>query len=420
MTKSVKKAKKKTTSERGRQSSVTKTFDGHDPDVSDDIIRQHTKLKSQYPDSLILFKEGDRYEFYGKDAVIAANYATAFCEHKNDGTVNGMAYTSFSHFEVDRYLEKLAKRGYSVVICEQLEDGYKITNKTLSETNDMAKTKKANSKTDCESILQDKTEPKSQKSDSSLENKLREPQMITVNGDKVTHGHAYQGNTNNKAWFFTAKLNGVQLKPQLMDMNDVVAFSKKELTIPQLMALYYPTKLMPKVPETAFKIPNVIAGPTGNLTVEKINVYKEKDPARDDFGKYKFYAKVDGKSMSAIASREDLNAYFDRVMTPGQIVEKNFGERLHLQSHYSQYRLPDSVKDENIRIAKSKEGAWTVQVDLGTKGKTSRATLSYDDGFSYFQAKSATKEQIAAKYLGGEIQRKLAQNETSQDKSIKI
>jgi DNA mismatch repair protein MutS len=420
MTKSVKKAKKETTSERGRQSSVPKTFDGHDPYVSDDIIRQHTKLKSRYQDSLILFKIDNRYEFYGEDALKSVFHTSGVLHHKIDGTTNGMPYNSFPHYHLDKYLERLTEQGYSVVICEQLEKGYKITNKTLSETNDMAKTKKANSKTDCESVLQDKTEPKSQKSDSSLENKPREPQMITVNGDKVTHGHAYQGNTNNKAWFFTAKLNGVQLKPQLMDMNDVVAFSKKELTIPQLMALYYPTKLMPKVPENAFKIPNVIAGPTGNLTVEKINVYKEKDPARDDFGKYKFYAKVDGKSMSAIASREDLNAYFDRVMTPGQIVEKNFGERLHLQSHYSQYRLPDSVKDENIRIAKSKEGAWTVQVDLGTKGKTSRATLSYDDGFSYFQAKSATKEQIAAKYLGGEIHRKLAQNETTQSKSIKI
>ena len=58
--------------------------------------------------------------------------------------------------------------------------------------------------------------------------------------------------------------------------------------------------------------------------------------------------------------------------------------------------------------ANSKIGAWTVQVDLGERGKTSRLPLSYDDGFSYFQTKSATKEQLAAKYLGTEISQKLS------------
>ena len=41
--------------------------------------------------------------------------------------------------------------------------------------------------------------------------------MVTVNGDKVTHGHAYQSKTNPEDWYFTAKINGEQLKPQKMD-----------------------------------------------------------------------------------------------------------------------------------------------------------------------------------------------------------
>ena len=32
--------------------------------------------------------------------------------------------------------------------------------------------------------------------EAAAERKPREPQMVTVNGDKVTHGHAYQSNVN--------------------------------------------------------------------------------------------------------------------------------------------------------------------------------------------------------------------------------
>ncbi|RAY88426.1 DNA mismatch repair protein MutS, partial [Klebsiella oxytoca] len=68
-----------------------------------------------------------------------------------------------------------------------------------------------------------------------------EPQMITANGEKVSHGHAFQSTTNPADWYFTAKIDGVQLKPQKMDAADLAAYQKKELTVPQLMERYYPT-----------------------------------------------------------------------------------------------------------------------------------------------------------------------------------
>lgn len=42
-------------------------------------------------------------------------------------------------------------------------------------------------------------------------------------------------------------------------------------------------------------------------------------------------------------------------------------------------------------------------MDLGDKGKTGKHELSFDDGYSLFKAKTATREQIAAKYLNTEI-----------------
>ncbi len=263
----------------------------------------------------------------------------------------------------------------------------------------------------------DETTPKEKKSESqsatqgeAAERKPREPQMVTVNGDKVTHGHAYQSKTNPEDWYFTAKINGEQLKPQKMDPADLAAYQQKELTVPQLMERYYPTKLMPRVPDVSYQVANVLPGPEGNLTIDKFNVYKETDETRADYGKYKFYAQVGDKKMSTTASREDLNAYFDRVATPGQLVERNFGDRLHLQSHYEQFRLPEGIDPKGIRVAKDKEdNKWKVSVDLGEgRGRSSRQEISFDDGYSLFKTKTATREQIAAKYLNDEIGTKLA------------
>lgn len=253
------------------------------------------------------------------------------------------------------------------------------------------------------------------------ERKPREPQMVTANGEKVTHGHAYQSKTNPEEWYFTAKMDGQQLKPQRMDAADLAAYQKKELTVPQLMERYYPTKLMPKVPEEAFRMPKSIAGPEGSITVEKFNVYKEKDEQRPDFGKYKFYAQVGEAKMSAVASRQDLNAYFDRVVTPEKLVERNFGERLHLKSAYEKYRLPEGVDQNGVRVAKDRaDNKWKVSVDMGEKGRTTRQEISFDDGYSLFKAKTATREQIAAKYLNTEITGLLAANTAKVEKSASM
>ena len=81
-----------------------------------------------------------------------------------------------------------------------------------------------------------KTEKKDgQKTETAQERKPREPQMVTANGEKVTHGHAYQSTTNPADWYFTAKIDGQQLKPQKMDAADLAAYQNKEMTVPQLM-----------------------------------------------------------------------------------------------------------------------------------------------------------------------------------------
>lgn len=375
-------------------------------------------MKERHPDALLLFRIGDTYQSFKQDAVKAS---TILDIETRDKKLDGKEVRSveFPHHALDTYLPKLVRAGMRVAICEQLEKPQKIEKeKSQSQSNtneaDMPRKKKeqATQEEPVKSVKADKpaeerkTEVKTGESqEAKAERKPREPQMVTVNGDKVTHGHAYQSKTNPEDWYFTAKINGEQLKPQKMDPADLAAYQKKEMTVPQLMERYYPTKLMQRAPDVAFQVANVVPGPDQRpLSVDKFNVYKEKDEQRPDFGRYKFYAEVDGQKMSTVASRQDLNAYFDRVQTPGQLVEKNFGERLHLPSHYQQFRLPEGVEASAVRIAKDRsDNKWKVSADLGEHGRTDKKEISFDDGFALFKTKTATREQIAAKYLGEDI-----------------
>ena len=385
---------------------------------TDGLLEQFAKMKERHPDALLLFRIGDTYQSFKQDAVKASTILDIETREKK---VDGKAVRSveFPHHALDTYLPKLVRAGMRVAICEQLEKPQKIEKeKSQSQSNtneaDMPRKKKeqATQEEPVKSVKADKpaeerkTEVKTGESqEAKAERKPREPQMVTVNGDKVTHGHAYQSKTNPEDWYFTAKINGEQLKPQKMDPADLAAYQKKEMTVPQLMERYYPTKLMQRVPDVAFQVANVVPGPDQRpLSVDKFNVYKEKDEQRPDFGRYKFYAEVDGQKMSTVASRQDLNAYFDRVQTPGQLVEKNFGERLHLPSHYQQFRLPEGVEASAVRIAKDRsDNKWKVSADLGEHGRTDKKEISFDDGFALFKTKTATREQIAAKYLGEDI-----------------
>lgn len=398
------------------------------------LVRMFNDMKKKHPDALLLFRNGNFYEMYKEDAlkasvILALKVSDKILPLENDP----IKLLTFPRHELDKHLPKLIRSGQRVAICEAIDqpklmkkprektgEDLKSQDKVKKENNlnqeTMAKKKKeqavqeeptktvktaAEEKPAKEMKSEQATE---QKAEAKQERKPREPQMITANGEKVSHGHAFQSTTNPADWYFTAKMDGVQLKPQKMDAADLAAYQKKEMTVPQLMERYYPTKLMPKVSEEAFQMPKQLSGPDGAITIDKFNVYKEKDEQRPDYGKYKFYVQMGDTKMSAVASREDLNAYFDRVVSPTQLVEKNFGERLHLQSAYEKYQLPEGVDPKGVRVAKDhSDNKWKVSMDLGDKGKTSKHELSFDDGYSLFKAKTATREQIAAKYLNTEI-----------------
>ncbi|MDE7432002.1 MAG: hypothetical protein K2N34_08825 [Lachnospiraceae bacterium] len=251
---------------------------------------------------------------------------------------------------------------------------------------------------------ENKEETKVKNSESKEEKK--EPQLVTVNGDKITHAHAFKSN-KSEDWFYTARINGMPLKPQVMDKNDVERiFTEKGASVKDMMQKYYPTVLMQKVAAAEFKLPKTITTANGDEQILKFNVYKENRPENENYGKYRLYAQVGEKKMSCNASKQDLDAYFNRVVTPTQLIIKNFGDKLGLAAHYEQFKLPEGMNFEgkNILLKKNQEtNKYEISVKMADGSQTPAKELNYDDRQSYFQHKVATKEQLAAKYLYNEL-----------------
>lgn len=249
--------------------------------------------------------------------------------------------------------------------------------------------------------------------------KHREPQMITVNGDKVSHAHTFRSNVNPENIFFTAKINGEDLKPHKMDAEDVKAYHDRTIGVEDLMKKYYPTKVMQKVSKEEFQAANKLSD---GRTIEKFAVFKEDNEKSKDYGKYRMYALVGNQKLFKTLSHEDLNAYFDRVTTPKALVEKNFGEYLNLASAYEKYKLPEGVKlgDNAVSIRKGADGDWVISAELGEKGHTPERKITKSDLYSFFNAHTATKDQLAAKYLSNDIKDAKAEVKQSQSRGMKV
>ena len=223
------------------------------------------------------------------------------------------------------------------------------------------------------------------------------PQLITINGEKVTHAHAFESSANSGIWYFTARIDGVQLHPKLMRHADIELLQEGKEDIEKLMHHYYPTKLLPKVPKDKFQSDIFLSD---GRKIDKFNVFKERNENREDYGKYKMFVETDGQKLSVLMDSASLEAYFDRVVTPAQLVEDKLGERLHLATAYRKYELPSPSPISDIRVFKDTDNFWKIAAVIkDTSDKLQPVSVSSTDLHSFFQTHTVTREQLAAKYL---------------------
>ncbi len=86
------------------------------------VMRQYYEVKSKNPDAIILFRMGDFYETFDKDALIASDILGIVLTKRSNGKASNVDLAGFPYHSLDNYLPKLVKAGYKVAICEQVED----------------------------------------------------------------------------------------------------------------------------------------------------------------------------------------------------------------------------------------------------------------------------------------------------------
>ncbi|HOG20430.1 MAG TPA: DNA mismatch repair protein MutS [Salinivirgaceae bacterium] len=86
------------------------------------LMRQYYKIKEKHPDAVLLFRVGDFYETFEKDAIKTAEILGITLTRRANGAASSVELAGFPYHALDTYLPKLVRAGQRVAICEQLED----------------------------------------------------------------------------------------------------------------------------------------------------------------------------------------------------------------------------------------------------------------------------------------------------------
>ncbi|HMO15142.1 MAG TPA: DNA mismatch repair protein MutS [Pirellulaceae bacterium] len=88
------------------------------------MMAQYESAKKACGDALLLFRMGDFYELFYKDAEVASAKLGLTLTSRDKGA-NAIPMAGFPHHQLDAYLSKLVQCGLRVAICEQVEDARK-------------------------------------------------------------------------------------------------------------------------------------------------------------------------------------------------------------------------------------------------------------------------------------------------------
>ncbi len=90
--------------------------------MSTPLRAQYLRLKQPFPDALLLFRLGDFYEVYGRDATIAARELGLTLTAREFAGGERVQMCPFPYHAAEGRLKHLVARGYKVAIAEQIDD----------------------------------------------------------------------------------------------------------------------------------------------------------------------------------------------------------------------------------------------------------------------------------------------------------
>ena len=86
------------------------------------MLEQYLRAKAEHPDALLFYRMGDFYELFFEDAITAARELQITLTTRNPGADSPIPMCGVPHHAAEGYLAELLEKGFSVAVCDQIED----------------------------------------------------------------------------------------------------------------------------------------------------------------------------------------------------------------------------------------------------------------------------------------------------------
>ena len=86
------------------------------------LMKQYLETKKQHPDTILFFRVGDFYEMFFEDALVASKVLQITLTSRDKNKENAVPLCGIPYHAASGYIAKLIRSGYSVAVCEQVED----------------------------------------------------------------------------------------------------------------------------------------------------------------------------------------------------------------------------------------------------------------------------------------------------------
>ncbi len=86
------------------------------------MMQQYFAIKEEYPDCIIFFRLGDFYEMFFEDAETAASELELVLTGRDCGLSEKAPMCGVPYHSASGYIGRMVEKGYSIAICEQMED----------------------------------------------------------------------------------------------------------------------------------------------------------------------------------------------------------------------------------------------------------------------------------------------------------
>ncbi|KAF1082071.1 MAG: DNA mismatch repair protein MutS [Candidatus Rifleibacterium amylolyticum] len=100
---------------------TTQTQNANDSGLTP-LMQQYKDIKAANPTAILLFRCGDFYETFFEDAVLVAQELQITLTARGKSSGNPVPLAGVPYHSIDGYIAKLIQKGFTVAICEQVED----------------------------------------------------------------------------------------------------------------------------------------------------------------------------------------------------------------------------------------------------------------------------------------------------------